>query len=310
MLDTFNCRVIALDQDPHAFARAEKLSEEEQYRGRVLPVFGKFGDLPNLIKEQLDLSGACIDGILFDIGVSSNQLDDGSRGFSLRFDGPLDMRMASPGGNSQISKRLKRTLTAEAIVNGFPEEELGNIILKYGEEKSWRKIARAIVEAREYGAIETTHQLADIIADATGRNWKRGEGTQGIVKSHPAVRTFQSLRIYINDELNELRKGLHAAEVLLKPGGRCIVVTFHSLEDRIAKRFFKHTSGTESGLQVSDWAEWEKENVMSRKKNGREKERDDGDGELGELEGGLKALEKEQLRDRYHRRTRNAMKEE
>ncbi|KAJ3293022.1 hypothetical protein HK104_004809 [Borealophlyctis nickersoniae] len=147
------------------------------------------------------------------------------------------MRMNSRGDGDNTAKELRRSITAEILVNNFSERQIGDIIVKYGEDRNWRKIAKAIVAARAIAPIQTTRQLANIIAAGLGRE------DFPLIPKHPAVKTFQSIRIYINDELNELRRGLQSAELLLRPSGRCIVVTFHSLEDRIAKDFFRQTSG-------------------------------------------------------------------
>ena len=163
-----------------------------------------------------------VDGVTLDLGVSSMQLDTGERGFSFAKDGPLDMRMGEEGP------------TASDIVNALPEKELAWIIAVLGEERRARAISRAIVARRGEQLITRTGELADIVAKVIGR--KRDE------TKHPATRTFQAIRLYLNEELDELAKGLAAAERLLKAGGRLVVVTFHSLEDRIAKRFFASRS--------------------------------------------------------------------
>jgi 16S rRNA (cytosine1402-N4)-methyltransferase len=163
--------------------------------------------------------------VVLDLGVSSMQLDDPARGFSFMRDGPLDMRM-SPEGPS-----------AATVVNNASEDELADILYNFGEERRSRAIARAIVKARAIAPIVTTKALADIVVRALGRSRSDDK--------HPATRTFQALRIHVNDELGELERGLAAAERLLKPGGRLVVVSFHSLEDRIVKRFLAARSGRE-----------------------------------------------------------------
>ncbi|KAJ3033855.1 putative methyltransferase-like protein 15 [Rhizophlyctis rosea] len=172
---------------------------------------------------------------------------------------------------------------------------------QYGEDRQSRKIAREIVGARQLGPIHTTRQLADIVVKAKG--FPKDAVFRG-GRPHPAI---QTLRIFINDELNELRRGLHAAEHLLKPGGRCIVVTFHSLEDRIAKRFFKFASGTEKGLMVPDWQEWQQEKkdffVGQQKKNPALKM-------AAALSEDAKSIEKETLRMKHHNKTRKVWKEQ
>ena len=200
--------VYGIDQDPYALERA---------RQAALPglhvLQGNYRDMA----ELLPAAGVTqVDGILLDIGVSSFQLDDAERGFSYHTEAPLDMRMSQSGES------------AADVVNDLDETELAALIYEYGEERHSRRIARFIVQAREKAPIETTVQLAEIIKRAY----------PGFSKGiHPARRTFQALRIYVNDELGALRDGLSAAEGLLAPGGRLAVISFHSLEDRIVKRF-------------------------------------------------------------------------
>ena len=169
---------------------------------------------------------APLDGIVLDIGVSSMQLDQAERGFSFRFDGPLDMRMAASG------------ISAADLVNEASEAELADIIFHYGEERRARAVARAILEARRQAPITSTKKLADVVASVV---WAEPGGI------HPATRTFQALRIAVNDELGELVRALHGAEQALKAGGRLAVVTFHSLEDRIVKQFLQRRSGRAGG---------------------------------------------------------------
>ena len=200
--------VYGIDQDPYALDRA---------RQAALPglhvLEGNYRDMAGLLASA---GVTQVDGILLDIGVSSFQLDDAGRGFSYHAQAPLDMRMSQSGES------------AADVVNDLDETELAALIYEYGEERHSRRIARFIVQAREKAPIETTVQLADIIKRAY----------PGFSKGiHPARRTFQALRIYVNDELGALRDGLSAAEGLLAPGGRLAVISFHSLEDRIVKRF-------------------------------------------------------------------------
>ncbi|KAJ8325771.1 hypothetical protein O5D80_005965 [Batrachochytrium dendrobatidis] len=233
LLDKMDCKVFCVDQDPLAIERAMDMSLKPEYKNRLIPIHGKFSDIQNLIAPYTASHEACLDGIVFDIGISSNQLDDASRGFSFRKDGPLDMRMASRG-NLDESRQVSRTITAEAVINNYPEMDLVRILQQYGEEKNAYKIVRMIAAIRSKTYINTTTQLAQIIAKAVGKeeHWQQGH-------KHPAMKTFQAIRIYINDELKQLQQGLVMAERLLKPDGRCVVVTFHSLEDRIVKRFFQ-----------------------------------------------------------------------
>lgn len=200
--------VYGIDQDPYALerVRAEGL-------GGLSVLQGNYRDMTELLAA---VGVTQVDGILLDIGVSSFQLDDTERGFSYHSEAPLDMRMAQSGES------------AADVVNSYDAEDLAAIIYEYGEDRLSRRIARAIVQAREKAPIETTVELAEIVKRAY----------PGFSKGiHPARRTFQALRIHVNDELGALRDGLSAAETLLKPAGRLAVISFHSLEDRIVKRF-------------------------------------------------------------------------
>jgi 16S rRNA (cytosine1402-N4)-methyltransferase len=183
---------------------------------------------------RADTAGA-VDGVAFDLGVSSMQLDAAERGFSFRADGPLDMRMEGPAAEGRP--------TAADAVNALPEEDLADIIYEYGEERRARQVARAIVAARAEQPITRTGELADIVRSVV----KPARAAKGQKAIDPATRTFQALRIYVNDELGELRRGLEAAEALLSPGGRLAVVSFHSLEDRIVKQFLRERSGRQAG---------------------------------------------------------------
>lgn len=214
ILDAADCAVWGLDRDPDAIAEGRPLAES--YGGRLTLVEGRFGEMDDLVTARP------VDGVALDLGVSSMQLDRPERGFSFRADGPLDMRMGGSGPS------------AADLVNGCPEAELADIIYRYGEERRSRRIARAIVEARRSERIERTLQLAEIVRAAVK---PRGETI------HPATRTFQALRIAVNDELAEIDAGLAAAERLLAPGGRLAVVAFHSLEDRKVKSFLRTRSG-------------------------------------------------------------------
>lgn len=214
ILDAADCKVVAIDRDPDAIARGRKLACE--YEGRLELVEGNFSEMDSLVQGKAD-------GVVLDLGVSSFQLDRPERGFSFRFDAPLDMRMSKSGS------------TAADVVNTASEAELARIISTFGEERYARRIAKAIVAARP---IERTGQLADIVSRALGPAAQR-------LPIHPATRTFQALRIHVNDELGELERGLEAAERTLAPKGRLVVVSFHSLEDRIVKRFLAERSGRE-----------------------------------------------------------------
>ena len=211
-------RLLGIDQDPDAIeAAGKRLAGWENFT----LCRGNFGDMERLAREN---GVEAADGILLDIGVSSHQLDDPRRGFSYHHDAPLDMRMSQEG------------VSARDLVNGLPQEELAGIIFRYGEDKSARRIAQGICEARREAPIETTGQLAEIIKNSVPAAVRRAEG-------HPARRTFQALRIAVNGELDRLGEGLVAGFELLKPGGRLAVITFHSLEDRIVKR------------QMADWCQ-------------------------------------------------------
>lgn len=222
ILEHADCIVIAIDRDPDAIARGKAMQDE--FGERLKLVRGCFGDMPALI-DALDV--AQVNGVTLDLGVSSMQLDEAPRGFSFMRDGPLDMRMGRDGD------------TAADMVNTLPEAELSQIISVYGEERRARAIAKAIVAHRLVNPITRTSELADIVEGVLGR--------QRIVKGkkqiHPATRTFQGLRIYLNDELGELMRGLEAAEQILSVDGRLAIVTFHSLEDRIVKKFYARRTG-------------------------------------------------------------------
>jgi 16S rRNA (cytosine1402-N4)-methyltransferase len=208
-------RVIGIDRDPTAFELAAPWAAG--YGARLSMVEGTFSDLDRI-------AGAPVDGVVLDLGVSSMQLDRAERGFSFQKDGPLDMRMGAEGPS------------AADLVNTLPEGQLADILYQFGEERASRRIARAIVAA---GPMHTTLQLAEVVARCLPRP-KPGQ-------SHPATRTFQALRIAVNEEFAQLVQGLEAAERALKPGGRLAVVSFHSLEDRIVKRFLQLRSATGGG---------------------------------------------------------------
>ncbi len=210
--------VIGVDRDPLAFEMAADWAGT--FGDRLRLVEGTFSTLDELAGEELD-------GVTLDLGVSSMQLDLAERGFSFMRDGPLDMRMGQAG------------LSAEDLVNDAPEALLADILFHYGEERAARRIARAIVAERAKGRINSTLQLAGIVEKCLPRK-KPGQ-------SHPATRSFQAIRIAVNDEFGQLAEGLMAAERALKPGGKLAVVTFHSSEDRIAKRFLAERSSTGGG---------------------------------------------------------------
>jgi 16S rRNA (cytosine1402-N4)-methyltransferase len=221
ILAAADTQVIGIDRDPHAIALGADLVQETA--GRLTLIEDQFSQLDAAARE---CGRDAVDGVVLDVGVSSMQLDTPERGFSFRFDGPLDMRMGSDGPS------------AADIVAHASERDLGNIIFLLGEERHSRGVARAIVKARTTAPIVTTRALADIV----GRVVRSRPGD-----IHPATRTFQALRIFVNDELGELVAALQGAERILKTGGRLVVVSFHSLEDRIVKSFLTGRAETRGG---------------------------------------------------------------
>ena len=226
ILGAAQCTLWAIDRDPDAIARGAGLAA--RYPGRLHLVHGNFADLLALLAAH---GVTALDGVVLDLGVSSFQLDDPARGFSFRTEGPLDMRMDRAGP------------TAAELVNTVPERALADILFTFGEERASRRIARAIVAARALAPIETTARLAEIIRAVLPPD------RSGI---HPATRSFQALRIRVNDELAAIERALAAAAGLLLPGGRLVVVAFHSLEDRIVKRFMLAAAGREAAPSRHD----------------------------------------------------------
>ena len=212
ILEAADCRVLGIDRDPAAIARGQALVE--RFAGRLTLVQGEFSRMQDFTRDS--------DGVVLDLGVSSFQFDEPARGFSFRENGPLDMRMSLEGES------------AADVVNSADERSLSQIIARFGEEKNARRIAKAIIAARP---VTGTAQLAEIVSEAQGPAALRHA-------IHPATRTFQALRIHVNDELGELERGLEAALDILKPQGRLVVVSFHSLEDRMVKRFLTERSTT------------------------------------------------------------------
>jgi 16S rRNA (cytosine1402-N4)-methyltransferase len=217
ILEAAPCTVWAMDRDPAAIARGAALAQ--RFPGRLHLIEGRFGDM---VQHLAARGVTALDGVVLDLGVSSFQLDEAERGFSFRLDGPLDMRMGRDGP------------TAAELVNTLPERELADLIWEFGEERHARRVARAIVTARAEAPFATTRQLAEVIRRAVPRDPSGMDG---------ATRSFQALRIRVNDELGEIARALDSALSILAPEGRIVVVSFHSLEDRIVKRAFQKASG-------------------------------------------------------------------
>jgi 16S rRNA (cytosine1402-N4)-methyltransferase len=218
ILEAADCTVYAIDRDPEAIARARAMAAE--FGGRLIPLEGCFGDAAELLKA---VNVTSITGLVLDIGVSSIQLSTPERGFSFQQNGALDMRMSKSGQS------------AADVVNNFPERELADIIYSYGEERASRVIAKKIVAERALAPIETTLHLAGIIHSVVPR--------KPTSKTDTATKTFQALRIFVNDELGELERALEGAESIIAPEGRLVVVSFHSLEDSRVKDFLKERGG-------------------------------------------------------------------
>ncbi|HAO35289.1 MAG TPA: 16S rRNA (cytosine(1402)-N(4))-methyltransferase [Hyphomonas sp.] len=221
ILGSSKCTLIGIDRDVDAIERARKMAEKTE---RLVPLLGRFGEMDDIVRAA---GYEHVDGVVLDIGVSSFQIDQAARGFSFMKHGPLDMRMGDTGP------------TAADVVNMMSERDLANIIFRLGEERQARRIARAIVLHRDDTPFETTTELADAVEKAVG-------GRKG-ARIHPATLTFQAIRMYVNDELGELARALHAAERLLRPGGRLVIVAFHSLEDRMVKQWLKNRAGKMGG---------------------------------------------------------------
>ncbi|MEQ9115492.1 MAG: 16S rRNA (cytosine(1402)-N(4))-methyltransferase RsmH [Rickettsiales bacterium] len=223
ILDKANCTVISIDMDPEALEHARRLEEsiKTNHKKKFIFVQDNFSEIENIVKN---LGYEFIDGIVLDLGVSSMQLDTVSRGFSFMNEALLDMRMSQSGKS------------AHDIVNTYSEKDLADIIYKYGDEHKSRQIAKKIVEHRAYNEIGTTTQLADIVRSVVGN---RG-------KIDPATKTFQAIRICVNNELQNLEQVLDASELLLRDKGRLVVVSFHSLEDKLVKKFVQERSGVKT----------------------------------------------------------------
>lgn len=221
VLAVANCTVLAVDRDPTAMERAWAHAGRDP---RLVPAAGRFGDIKAIVHAA---GHDRVDGVMLDLGVSSFQIDEADRGFSFMREGPLDMRMESRGPS------------AADAVNRLTEAELADILHFLGEEPSARRLARGIVHRRRLEPFTTTLDLANYVEKSLGGRRDR--------KSHPATRTFQALRMFVNDELGELVRALVGAERVLKPGGRLVAVTFHSIEDRIVKLFLRDRSGNAPG---------------------------------------------------------------
>jgi 16S rRNA (cytosine1402-N4)-methyltransferase len=222
ILETEETKVVAIDRDAQAIEEGQRL--QKNYAGRLQLIEGRFGQMDRLLKAQ---GVDSVDGVALDIGVSSPQLDDAARGFSFRHDGPLDMRMGQSGAS------------AADIVNSYAEDDLANILYVYGEERFSRRVAKAIISARATAPITRTQALAEIVRSVVPRS------KDGI---DPATRSFQGLRIAVNEELEELKGGILAATRILKTGGRLVVISFHSLEDRIVKTMLREGSARKAIL--------------------------------------------------------------
>ena len=256
VLDRADCRVVAFDRDITAVRAGAAVCA--RYHDRLRLINQPFGEMDRHVRRVLMqgadtpdgtgwdgplvdgplVDGPLVDGVVLDIGVSSMQIDQPERGFSFQHDGPLDMRMSTPldpasGLTSEVGPGIGPS--AADYLATADEDDIARVLFEYGEERKSRLIARAIVHDRATTPFTSTRQLAGLVSRLLG-----GRGDDG---RHPATRTFQALRIHVNDELGELERGLVAAERLLKPGGRLVVVTFHSLEDRIVKRFLLERSG-------------------------------------------------------------------
>ena len=219
-------KLIGFDQDERNLAEAKK--RLGRHKNTVF-IHDNFRYLKNRVEEQ---GVKQVDAVLFDLGISSPHVDESGRGFSFMKEGPLDMRYSSE----------KQKLTAERVVNGYSEERLADILFKYGEERMARKIARKICERRMVRKFETTTDLAEFVESVNPVRWRRGKGrgkSARVSKNHPATKVFQALRIEVNDELDALKEALQGSIDLIKIGGRVVVISYHSLEDRIVKHFFK-----------------------------------------------------------------------
>jgi 16S rRNA (cytosine1402-N4)-methyltransferase len=221
--------VLGIDTDEDAIRYVEEKFKVQSSKFKIKVARGNFRDIDEIAKKE---GFDKVDGVLLDLGVSSHQFDTAQRGFSLQADGPLDMRMSS-----------ELTVKAKDLLNALTKDELSELFTRLGEEPWAKRIAGAIVDARKTGIIETTKELAEIIKRSVPRSMDR---------IHPATRVFQALRIAVNDELHTLQEALPKAERLLRPGGRLVVISFHSLEDRIVKHMFKEFVEKRLGTIITD----------------------------------------------------------
>ncbi|KAI9502202.1 ribosomal RNA small subunit methyltransferase H [Coemansia spiralis] len=231
ILDSANCRVIAVDQDPSAIEKAHQLANI--YPGRLSAVWQRFGDIAKLRQP--------FDGIVLDVGLSSSQIAS-NRGFSFQKDALLDMRMSYTDEHGALC----RLIPAHTIINQYSRDKLASIFTKLGQERFAKNIAAEIEKRRATSPINTTRQLVDVIMTAVPKRYAHHS------QIHPATRVFQSLRIYVNDELGQLRSALESAVQMLNVGGRLVVVSFHSLEDSIVKKFFRDLAGQTSTSYIDD----------------------------------------------------------
>lgn len=231
-------RLVAIDRDPAALAEARRRLTE--WSGRVDFVLAPFSGMERCLGE---LGIAKVQGIFADLGVSSLQLDDAGRGFSFRHDAPLDMRMGRPAESAEEAEEALEELTARVVVNEYPEEELARIFMEYGEEQQARRIARGIVKARAQKPLETTVELARLIEGCKPHDYQRPR--EGKKRVHPATQVFQALRIEVNQELEQLEQLLDQATHLLDASGRLVVISYHSLEDRLVKHTLRDLASGE-----------------------------------------------------------------
>jgi 16S rRNA (cytosine1402-N4)-methyltransferase len=221
--------LIGIDKDEQALEIANKTLSDKKYQDKFILEHANFSELETILLEN---NIEKLNGVLFDLGISSFQIDTAQRGFSIKEDGPLDMRMD-----------LSQNFSALDVVNRYPEKELADVIFKFGEERASRRIARYIVTARKVKRIETTHELARIVVKALRKPGKHS-------KTHPATRTFQAIRIEVNSELSSIEKALEKVVKFLSPKAKLCVISFHSLEDRMIKLFFRELAKDRESFKI------------------------------------------------------------